>query len=191
MANIFTIENIDNFTEKINIDELYEKKRVDDINKLELFNKLLNRIHVRIKLTSKQSNEKCCWYVIPEIILGVPKFDQPNCISYIIDKLKINGFNVFYYHPNSIFISWNHWVPSYIRNEYKKKTGIVIDEYGHTITNDEITDIQNTDVINKSINSSSLKQMSKKIFTPIDSYKPKGNLVYSENLLHKIENKFN
>ena len=59
MANIFTLENIDNFSEKISIDELYEKKRQQDLSKLALFNKILNRIHVRIKTASrliKQSN---------------------------------------------------------------------------------------------------------------------------------------
>ena len=39
MANIFNLENFDDFSEKINIDELYEKKRLSDVNKLELFKK--------------------------------------------------------------------------------------------------------------------------------------------------------
>ena len=49
MANIFTLENITDFSEKLNIDELYEKKRQHDLNKLTIFNKILNRIHVKIK----------------------------------------------------------------------------------------------------------------------------------------------
>ena len=44
MANIFTLENVEDFSEKLNIDELYEKKRQYDLNKLALFNKILNRI---------------------------------------------------------------------------------------------------------------------------------------------------
>ena len=54
MASIFTLENIENFSEKLNIDELYEKKRQYDLSKLSLYNKILNRIHVRIKTTSRQ-----------------------------------------------------------------------------------------------------------------------------------------
>ena len=49
MANIFTLENIADFSEKLNIDDLYEKKRHHDLSQLSLFNKILNRIHVRIK----------------------------------------------------------------------------------------------------------------------------------------------
>ena len=40
MSNIFNLDNLEDFSEKINIDELYEKKRQQDLNKLALFNKL-------------------------------------------------------------------------------------------------------------------------------------------------------
>jgi hypothetical protein len=50
-----------------------------------------------------------------------------------MDTLQTNGFQVRYFHPNTIFISWNHWVPSYVRNEIKKKTGIVVNEYGEKV----------------------------------------------------------
>ena len=63
MANIFTLENIEDFSEKISIDELYEKKRQYDLNQMHLFNKLLNRIHVRIKTTSRQKiDEQFSWF---------------------------------------------------------------------------------------------------------------------------------
>ena len=122
MANIFTLENFSDFSEKINIDELYEKKRQIDLNKLELFKKILNRIHVRIKTMAKQSiHEKFCWFVVPEVIIGVPKYDQGACVAYLLDKLKENGFQVRYIHPNTLFICWNHWVPSYVRNQRRRR----------------------------------------------------------------------
>ena len=188
MANIFTLENFTEFSEKINIDELYEKKRQVDLNKLELFKKILNRIHVRIKTTAKQNiHEKFCWFVVPEIIIGVPKYDQAACIAYLMETLKTNGFQVRYFHPNTIFISWDHWVPSYVRNEIKKKTGLVINEYGEKIE-EELND--DNEINDKS--DSSLQQIkNSKKYTPINSYKPSGKLVYSEDLLNKIENKIN
>ena len=142
MANIFNLENISDFSEKINIDDLYEKKRVSDVNKLELFKKILNRIHVRIKTIARQSsNERSCWFIVPEIIIGVPKYDQGACIAYVMDTLQKNGFIIKYFHPNTIFISWNHWVPTYVRNEIKKKTGIVVNEYGEKIANENENDL--------------------------------------------------
>jgi len=125
MSSIFTIDNLEDFSEKMNIDELYEKKRQQDLNKLALFNKILNRVHVRIRTVSRQKvDEQFCWFLVPETILGVPKYDQGACIAYLMDKLKTSGFNVRYIHPNLLFISWMHWVPSYVRTEIKKKTGI-------------------------------------------------------------------
>jgi len=202
MSNIFTLENIEDFSEKINIDELYEKKRQQDLNKLALFNKLLNRVHVKIRTVSRQkANEQFCWFLVPETILGVPKYDQGACIAYLIDKLKTSGFNVRYVHPNVLFISWLHWVPSYVRTELKKKTGVVINEYGEKI--DEDSEENNNNKVSfeskdpndfmLNIKSQDLNQkgkQQKKEYTPIKSYRPSGNLVYDDELLSKIEGKF-
>jgi hypothetical protein len=198
MANIFTLENLDDFSEKLNIDELYEKKRQYDLNQLALFNKILNRVHVKIKTTSRQKLDgQFCWFLVPEVIIGVPKYDQGACIAYLMDKLKENGFNLKYVHPNTLFISWLHWVPSYVRTELKKKTGIVVNEYGQRIDeigNDtkQITDSSNPNEVMfnlKNTNQSASKKDNKN-YTPIKSYKPSGNLVYNDDLLNKIEDKF-
>ena len=192
MANIFTLENFSDFSEKINIDELYEKKRQLDMSKMELFKKILNRIHVRIRTTARQNiHEKFCWFVVPETIIGVPRYDQAACIAYIMDTLQTNGFQVRYFHPNTILISWDHWVPSYVRNEIKKKTGIVVNEYGEKIKDEkEIDDLE--EGVETNTNNTNIQQIkNSKKYTPINSYKPSGKLVYSEDLLNKIENKIN
>jgi hypothetical protein len=203
MANIFTLENIEDFSEKLNIDELYEKKRQQDLNKLALFNKILNRIHVKIKTVSRQKvDDQFCWFLVPETIIGVPRYDQGACIAYIIDKLKTNGFIVRYIHPNMLFISWMHFVPSYVRSELKKKTGILVDEFGKKIdeTSEEgnhmksITNVPsdpNDYILNsKNLVDQNNKVKLKKDYTPINSYKPSGNLIYDDALLNKIEDKF-
>ena len=186
------------------MDELYEKKRQYDLSKLALYNKILNRIHVRIKTTSRQKmDEQFCWFVVPEIIIGVPKYDQASCIAYLMDKLKENGFNIRYIHPNTLFISWVHFVPSYVRTELKKKTGIAINEYGQKVDDDGNTINGNNNILKledrnpndlmfnlkKSDNAEQLDKP-KKTYTPITSYKPSGNFVYNDELLNKIEDKF-
>jgi hypothetical protein len=194
MSNIFNLENFDEFSEKLNIDELYERKRQHDLKTLELFNKILNRIHVRIKTTSRtRRDEQFCWFVVPEIMIGVPKFDQGACIAYLMDKLTGNGFNVRYIDPNTLFISWLHWVPSYVRTEIRKKTGIHLDEYGRKIEENEEDNLEEGQVGDERKDSSQNKSSSnnKKNYTSIQSYKPSGNLIYDDELLNKIENKFN
>jgi len=198
MTNIFNLENIEDFSEKLNIDELYEKKRQYDLGKLALFNKILNRIHVRIKTTSRQKiDEQFCWFIVPEIIIGVPKYDQAACIAYLMDKLKNNGFNIKYIHPNTLFISWLHWVPSYVREELKKKTGLAINEFGQKIVeadednNKLIFEPKNpNDFITNMKNSEQKNKPPKKEYTSIKTYKPSGNLIYGDDLLNKIEDKF-
>jgi hypothetical protein len=199
MSSIFTIDNLEDFSEKINIDELYEKKRQQDLNKLALFNKILNRVHVKIRTVSRQkANEQFCWFLVPETILGVPKYDQGACIAYLMDKLKTSGFNVRYIHPNLLFISWMHWIPSYVRTEIKNKTGIKINEFGQRIQEEEdesgkkvigIEESNPNDYLTKQ-NDNQIGKSQKKEYTPIKSYKPSGSLVYDNDLLNKIEDKF-
>ena len=101
MTNIFTLENCNELSDKINIDDLYEKKRMKDLQRLELYKKILNRVHIKIKTTSRVNNDNFCWFIIPETIIGVPRYDQPACIAFLINHLEENGFQVKYFHPNN------------------------------------------------------------------------------------------
>jgi len=132
MTSIFTLDKSSgDLTQKVNLDELYEKKREYDLKQLELYNKILNRVHAKIKLTSRQEMDvPICWFIVPEVILGIPKYDHGACIGYIINKLMENGFRVKYIHPNLLLIGWKHFVPTYVRKEIQKKTGIEVDESG-------------------------------------------------------------
>ena len=193
MTHIFNLGELDDFNEKLNLDDLYDKKREHDLSKLAIFNKLLCRIHNKIKMTSRQKlQEQFCWFLVPEMIIGVPKYDQGACIAYIMDKLNNNGFVTRYIHPNLLFISWKHWIPAYVRSEIKKKLGYNIDGYGNIVNkNDE--DKKNDDnpnalVLNNKALSISAKD--KKDYKSIKDYTPSGNLVYNKELLSKIETRF-
>ena len=137
-------------------------------------------------------NENCCWYVMPEVIIGIPMYDYRDCTAYVIEKLRENKFVVRYTHPNLLFISWQHWVPSYVRNEIKKKTGTLIDEFGNIVNaNLEETPIETTNGSNELLfsNTKQIKntQASSSNYKDTKSYKPSGNLVYNNNLLEKLK----
>lgn len=191
---------IDNNDEslKLNLDELYTKKQEQDLNILNNYNKILIRIHNKIKYVSKNMiNDNCCWYLMPEMVIGIPKYDYRDCTAYIIEKLRSNGFIVRYTHPNLLFISWKHWIPTYVRNEIKKKTGNAIDEYGNILNSNNSSTSDNN--INNNMDDtdnilfSSTKQIkhisnssNNKDYKDIKSYKPSGNLIYNNNLLEKL-----
>ena len=185
-------DNEDNSV-KLNMDELFQKKQTQDLNVLNNYNKILIRVHNKIKYVSKQLiNDQCCWYIVPEVMLGIPKYDHRDCTVFIIEKLRENGFVVNYIHPNLLFISWKNWIPTYVRNEIKKKTGNVLDEYGNIINNEKNED-QNLDLnINsdKNITKNLLFQNKNKKthdFNDVKNYKPSGNLIYNNNLLDKLK----
>ncbi len=168
---------------KVNIDDLYENKQKRDFKQISIFNKILNRIHNRIKLTARnKKNEQHIWFVIPEYIFGEPVYDKAECIAYIISQLETNKFHIRYVHPNTLFVSWSNWIPSYVRNEFKKKTGVAVDEHGKII---EKTEEEKAETEKKTVNSGKLQ----KEYTPINKYKPTGNLVYNPDMFEKIEKK--
>lgn len=197
MSTLLYVEDSDQI-QKINIDELYEKQQRHDLRQLSIFNKILNRLHKRITITSRtKRNERFVWFTVPEYIFGEPLYDQAECIGYIVSKLTENGFHVRYIHPNTLFVSWEQWVPSYVRKEIKKKTGKIIDEKGtvidrgdesHLLTN-EPPDINDIMLKRTQPGESSVIQKEQKQFISMDNYKPTGKLIYNPELFDKIHSK--
>ena len=157
-SNVLFNKDSDN---KINIDDLYDTIKRTDQNTLISYNKILQRIHTRIKTTAKQKN---------------------NSIAYIIDKLKDNEFKISYTHPNLLFISWNHWIPDYVREKIKKDTGVEVNGSGLLVKKKDNNDTLLLTNKNESIDLA-------KEYKSINSYKPSGSLIYNNDLMKKIQDK--
>ena len=202
METIFTLGDLQEGAVRLNLDDLYERNKETNLNTLALFNSILNRIHLKIKQISRsQKTEQFCWYVIPEMIIGVPNYNHAMCTAYILDQLKENGFMVKYTSPNLLFISWKHWIPSYVRHEIKKKTGIVLDGYGNKIVDGKVVSVfndyresisnanmGNANMGNANIDNKQQNGVLKKTYKPIDTYKPSGNL-YNTEVFKSIQDK--
>lgn len=179
---------------KLNMDELFQKKQQQDLNTLNTYNKILKRIHNKILYTSKHiTNMECCWYILPEIMVGIPKYDKKDCTVYVIEKLRENGFIVKYIHPNLLFITWKSWIPTYVRNEIKKKTGYNVDEYGNFYTDNDVsnhsehTEQKNINNLDDTLNNLMFKSSNnKKNYKDIKTYNPSGTLIYNNNYLNKL-----
>jgi len=181
---------------KLNIDDLYEKKQKRDLKQLSIFNKIIGRIHKKILFTARNKTlENFVWFNVPAYIVGEPIYDKGECIGYIVSQLEKNGFHVKYIHPNTLFISWHNHVPSYVRNEIKKKTGLVLDEKGNIIEkmDENYEDNLNTPLINQmnATQKDSKDSKESKQYNSIKNYKPTGNLIYSNDMFEKIEKKVN
>jgi len=156
----------------LNIDELYETKRKSDLNRLQIYSKLLDKIHKKIKIASKQrNNNQFCSFVMPEVLLGYPNYNFTECLTYILDRLDKDGFSTRYIHPNLIFIAWSHWVPDYVREELKKKTNLEVDSFGNTQEKKDKTVVKFEKTESK----------------PISNYKPSGLFVYDDEMLQSMK----
>jgi hypothetical protein len=124
---------------------------------------------------------------VPDFIFGEPNYDQGECLGFIITKLEENGFFTNYMHPNTLFVSWENWIPSYTRNEIKKKMGVVLDEKGNIIERLDENQMGDESVTG-GIKVTGQKKDSRQ-FTPIEKYKPTGNLVYHPEMFEKLEKK--
>lgn len=184
------------FNEKISLDELYDRKREIEINRMNIYRRILGRIHNKIKLISRQKCETHFFYLVPEFIFGIPKYNVNICISFIIEKLEENGFHVKYTHPNLLFISWGHYIPAYKREQIKKETGVSIDGFGNIIKkndkNKNITDLSDPKSLLLNIskdtdNSKNSKDKNNEQYKDINKYKPSG--IYNMDLLQRIKDK--
>lgn len=177
-----TILNEENefFEEKISLDELYDERQTSDMFQLETFKKVLSKIHKKIKLSARLKQDNTfCFFLIPEFLFGCPKYNMNECTTFIIEKLINNGFHIKYTHPNLLFISWKHYIPSYKRDEIKNKTGLVIDGFGNIIDNKPKTLQTNTNIPHLyELSTSSIKTENtnkrKNEYKDIKTYKPSG-----------------
>jgi len=189
------IMNDDELRDKISLDELYTRtKDVEDL-RLRVYKKILNRAHQKIKYTSRQRDTgHFCFFIVPEFLVGTPRYDSAACIAYVMDKLTQNGFMVKYTHPNLVFISWKHYIPKYQRQNFKKKYGYTIDGYGNQVQ-EKKKDTKNIDPANmnalfarKQPVPTTVNKKDDKKYNRVSEYKPTGNLIYNTALLKKIEN---
>jgi hypothetical protein len=175
----------DDKQKQINIDELYEKEQKRNQKLLSTFNKILNRIHKRIHTVARQKYaDKHIFFLVPEFILGEPNYDKSHCIAFLVSQLEENEFTVRYIHPNTLFVSWEKYVPSFIRDQVKQKTGVEIDTRGQVVKQEDPSEEETVDLPNKP----KLKEVKKQTqFKSTEVYKPTGQFVYGSDLFDAMK----
>lgn len=101
---------------QIDIQDLFQKKVSREEMRLQVYDKVLERVHKRIKMAaSVDGGSTFTTFTLPEVMIGQPLFNASQCRSYIVTSLVKNGFRVKYTHPNFLMISWDHLRPQYER----------------------------------------------------------------------------
>lgn len=92
---------------KLDPNSLYNEQEKRDALRLKTYNSILEQVHNKIKIIAKQpKNDKTLLFTVPEFVLGVPRFSQRDCILYIVWNLRNSKFEVQYFQPNLLYISW-------------------------------------------------------------------------------------
>jgi len=160
---LITKEIYENNMSSLNINDLYESMYNKNLNRYQKFDDILKCIHNRIKFNAKYERT-FCFYQIPIFIIGVPLYNINDLTNYLINSLKKNGFQLMYFDPNILFITWEIKKPKLCSsNEIKKN-------------NDK----------NKNKNKNKNNE-----FKLIDNYKPKGDFIYNQIDLNSMRDKSN
>jgi len=182
----------------INLDDLYNRQHNLKLARESNYNKILKRIHNKIKMTSIMFIDQYhTFFIIPEIMLGVPRYNVQHCLAYVTNKLTDNGFYVQYIHPNTIFISWQHYLPQYKREMIREVHGVNVDSNGNVLPDKPKTNTNDDDdpmMLGSSIQERNelIKQQEKEKkkvqFNDINEYKPSG--IYDKDILLSLNKKF-
>lgn len=94
---------------QININELYSIQKKKKQKRTICFDKILELCHNRIR-TIAESNGLNTFYEIPGILAGYPLYNLEECLEYVVDALRKNGFLVQILpapHVAVIYVSWD------------------------------------------------------------------------------------
>lgn len=90
---------------QLNIFELQSSIDKKKTHRTTVFDQVLERCHRKIVIAAQKEFYECI-YDVPHYVAGLPLFNVNNCINHIVDQLKLNGFEVTYYFPKTLLISW-------------------------------------------------------------------------------------
>ncbi len=92
---------------RLNIQDLFHTSNLKESRERERFDEVLRMIHQRIINQSKK-NITYCTYTVPKFILGTPIYDFKKLLKYLVINLKNNEFDLVYFKPNILLISWEN-----------------------------------------------------------------------------------
>jgi len=91
----------------ITVNELQNKYKERCSSWYKIFDKILTRCYREIDVAFKNT-EPYCIFQVPEYLLGIGSYNVVYCSVYLIKSLKDNGFNIKFFDPNILFISWSY-----------------------------------------------------------------------------------
>lgn len=89
----------------LNIYSLNETSEKKILQRRSVFEEILKKCHYKIVSAAKKTEMRCIFH-IPNYVAGMPIFDSEACKVFLVNRLKNELFDVIYFQPNILFISW-------------------------------------------------------------------------------------
>lgn len=90
---------------QLNIFELQSSINKKKQNRVYVYDEVLGKCHTKIQSAAKKEFYECI-YDVPHYVVGLPLYNITECINHLIEQLKYNGFEVTYFFPKTLYISW-------------------------------------------------------------------------------------
>ncbi len=167
---------------QMNIREIFVAKEHREKNKLRIYNQVLERVHVKIKNTTKfHPGNTFCYFIVPDFILGIPSYNQAELVDFIKTSLEKNGFKIYLTPPNMLLIAWFHYSSDYeiTRKLIKEEKMAKLEEMRREQEEAEAIPVD-IGVVNRNKGA---------YVRNVTEYTPQSGLVYSSNILEKLKEK--
>jgi hypothetical protein len=101
----------------IQMQDLYARRQQKDTARLRAYDQILKQIMARIRTHSQlPTHPTDILYEVPYFLMGLPRIDMQDAVSYLAFQLRAGGFDVRFTFPNLLYISWKHYEQQYLMN---------------------------------------------------------------------------
>lgn len=90
----------------LSISNLQAEVQARQSKRFTIYEEVLQKVASRIKYENSKTDSCTCTYKLPVWVFGVPLYNLSACAEYIIRRLQEQFFQVTFYSPNILFISW-------------------------------------------------------------------------------------
>jgi hypothetical protein len=111
---------------QINLNELYNLKKKRDQHKTLAFDQIIEQCHRRIRNIANHGGMNT-FFEIPGLLIGYPLYNIHDCMNYVVEKMRKNGFLVQILPPPHVCVLYISWDPAELK---PKKTVPAIEPKG-------------------------------------------------------------
>jgi hypothetical protein len=85
--------------------DLINGQREREKHKEKIYKKIYKKVETKIVQASSMNLYEC-WYQLPEFLFNIPLYNLDGCKLYLKNKLKNDGFSVYFNDVNIIVVAW-------------------------------------------------------------------------------------